>query len=116
MKRRILDGPNVDCAFSRLCSHESESRRNRGGCNFRRRVPGQGRVCQTVIGRTLIISRKLSTQPALVCQRLPDLRLKAAETLVKMCGSNEPERANVQSVEVRVDANLIEQLRAAWRA
>ena len=40
--------------------------------------------------------------------------LKAAELLVKMCGWNEPERVNVQSVEVRVDAALIEQLRAGY--
>lgn len=38
--------------------------------------------------------------------------LKAAEMLAKMCGWNEPERVNVQSVEVKVDATLIEQLRA----
>jgi hypothetical protein len=36
--------------------------------------------------------------------------LKAA----KMCGWNEPERVNVQSVEVKVDAALIEQLRAGY--
>jgi hypothetical protein len=40
--------------------------------------------------------------------------LKAAEMLAKMCGWNEPERVNVQSVEVRVDASLIEQLRAGY--
>jgi hypothetical protein len=40
--------------------------------------------------------------------------LKAAEMLVKMCGWNEPERVNVQSVEVKVDAALIEQLRAGY--
>ena len=40
--------------------------------------------------------------------------LKAAEMLAKMCGWNEPERVNVQSVEVRVDAALIEQLRAGY--
>jgi hypothetical protein len=39
--------------------------------------------------------------------------LKAAEMLAKMCGWNEPEKVNVQSVEVKVDAALIEQLRAA---
>jgi hypothetical protein len=37
---------------------------------------------------------------------------KPREMLAKMCGWNEPERVNVQSVEVRVDAALIEQLRA----
>jgi hypothetical protein len=36
--------------------------------------------------------------------------------LAKMCGWNEPERVNVQSVEVRVDAALIEQLRAGYAA
>jgi hypothetical protein len=34
--------------------------------------------------------------------------------LAKMCGWNEPERVNVQSVEVKVDASLIEQLRAGY--
>ena len=33
-----------------------------------------------------------------------------------MCGWNEPERVNVQSVEVKVDAALIEQLRAGYAA
>jgi hypothetical protein len=36
--------------------------------------------------------------------------LKAAEMLAKMCGWNELERVNVQSVEVKVDAGLIAQL------
>jgi hypothetical protein len=40
--------------------------------------------------------------------------LKAAEMLAKMCGWNEPEKVNVQSVEVKVDAALIEQLRAGY--
>ena len=40
--------------------------------------------------------------------------LKAAEMLAKMCGWNEPEKVNVQSVEVTVDASLIEQLRAGY--
>ena len=31
-----------------------------------------------------------------------------------MCGWNEPERVNVESVEVKVDAALIEQLRAGY--
>jgi hypothetical protein len=31
-----------------------------------------------------------------------------------MCGWNEPEKVNVQSVEVKVDAALIEQLRAGY--
>jgi hypothetical protein len=34
--------------------------------------------------------------------------------LAKMCGWNEPERVNVQSVEVKVDSALIEQLRAGY--
>ena len=50
--------------------------------------------------------------------RLPEARLgdglKAAEMLAKMCGWHEPERVNVQSVEVRVDAALIDQLRAGY--
>jgi hypothetical protein len=40
--------------------------------------------------------------------------LKAAEMLAKMCGWNEPERVNMQSVEVKVDAALIEQLRLGY--
>jgi hypothetical protein len=40
--------------------------------------------------------------------------VKAAEMLAK-CGWNEPERVDVQSVEVKVDAALIEQLRAGAR-
>ena len=40
--------------------------------------------------------------------------LKASEMLDKMCGWNEPERVNVQSVEVKVDAALIAQLRAGY--
>jgi hypothetical protein len=34
--------------------------------------------------------------------------------LAKMCGWNEPEKVNVQSVEVKVDAALIEQLRQGY--
>jgi hypothetical protein len=34
--------------------------------------------------------------------------------LAKICGWNEPEKVNVQSVEVKVDAALIEQLRAGY--
>jgi hypothetical protein len=53
------------------------------------------------------------------CARLSEARpsdgLKAAaEMLAKMCGWNEPERVDVQSVEVKVDAALIEQLRAGY--
>jgi hypothetical protein len=40
--------------------------------------------------------------------------LKAAEMLAKLCGWNEPERVDVQSVEVKVDAALVEQLRAGY--
>jgi hypothetical protein len=51
--------------------------------------------------------------PAPVCQRLgPTDGLKAAEMLTKMCGYNEPERVDVNKVELRVDAALLEQLRA----
>ena len=52
-----------------------------------------------------------ATRDRLLEARTAD-RLKAAEMLAKMCGWNEPERVNVQSVEVKVDAALIEQLRA----
>jgi uncharacterized protein (DUF4415 family) len=38
--------------------------------------------------------------------------LKAAEMLAKMCGWNEPERHMHGHVEIRVDASVIEQLRA----
>jgi hypothetical protein len=34
--------------------------------------------------------------------------------LAKMCGWNEPERVNVQSVEIKVEAALIEQLRGGY--
>jgi hypothetical protein len=44
----------------------------------------------------------------------PSDGLKAAEMLAKMSGWNEPARVNVQSVEVKVDAALIEQLRAGY--
>ena len=40
--------------------------------------------------------------------------LKAAEMLAKKCGWNEPERVNVQSGEVKVDAALVEQFRAVY--
>jgi len=42
----------------------------------------------------------------------PSDGLKAAVT--KMCGWNEPERINVQNVEVKVDAALIEELGAGY--
>ena len=38
----------------------------------------------------------------------------AAEMLAKMCGWNEPEKLSVHSVEVKVDAALIAQLRAGY--
>jgi hypothetical protein len=34
--------------------------------------------------------------------------------LARICGSNEAETVNVQSVEVKVDAALIEQLRTGY--
>jgi hypothetical protein len=40
--------------------------------------------------------------------------LKAAEMLAMKWGWNEPERVNVQSGEVKVDAALVEQLRAVY--
>ena len=40
--------------------------------------------------------------------------LKAAEMLAMKWGWNEPERVNVQSGEVKVDAALAEQLRAVY--
>jgi hypothetical protein len=42
--------------------------------------------------------------------------LKAAEMLAKMCGWNGPERHMHEHVEIRVDAGLIEQLRAGYAA
>jgi hypothetical protein len=38
----------------------------------------------------------------------------ATVMLAKMCGWNEPEKVNAQSIEVKVDAALIEQLRAGY--
>ena len=40
--------------------------------------------------------------------------LKAAEMLAMKWGWNEPERVSVQSGEVKVDATLVEQLRAVY--
>ncbi|HEY5812072.1 MAG TPA: hypothetical protein VIT23_05425 [Terrimicrobiaceae bacterium] len=54
-----------------------------------------------------------STRSRLSEARMAD-GLKAAEMFGKMCGWNEPEKVNVQSVEVKVDAALIEQLRAGY--
>jgi hypothetical protein len=39
---------------------------------------------------------------------------RTAETLAKMCAWNEPELVNVQSVKVKVDAAIIEQLRSGY--
>lgn len=53
-----------------------------------------------------------------VKQKLSQARLsdglKAAEMYAKMCGFNEPERVNVQSIEFKVDSALIEQLRGGY--
>ena len=51
-------------------------------------------------------------------KRLPETRtadgLTAAEMSAKICDWNSHERVNVQSVEVKVDAALIQQLRAGY--
>jgi hypothetical protein len=63
----------------------------------------------------LRFSRTLFTATrARLSEARPADGLKAAEMLSKMCGWNEPERVHVQSVEVKVDAALIEQLRAGY--
>jgi hypothetical protein len=41
-------------------------------------------------------------------------RTQGRRDVPRMCGWNEPERVNVQSVAVRVDAALIEELRAGY--
>ena len=66
-------------------------------------------------GRSLGFSSTLSmpSRARLSAARTTD-GLKAAEMLTKMCGWNEPERVNVQSVEVKVNAALIKQLRAGY--
>jgi phage terminase small subunit len=61
-----------------------------------------------------ILTEIVHATRARLSEARPGDGLKAAEMLAKMCGWNEPERVNVQSVEVRVDAALIEQLRAGY--
>jgi hypothetical protein len=61
-----------------------------------------------------ILAEIVHAARARLSEARPTDGLKAAEMLAKMCGWNEPERVNVQSVEVRVDAALIEQLRAGY--
>ena len=62
-----------------------------------------------------ILTEIVHATRARLSEARPGDGLKAAEMLAKMCGWNEPERVNVQSVEVKVDAALIEQLRAGYR-
>jgi hypothetical protein len=57
-----------------------------------------------------ILTEIVHATRARLSEARPGDGLKAAEMLAKMCGWNEPERVNVQSVEVKVDAALIEQL------
>jgi hypothetical protein len=61
-----------------------------------------------------ILTEIVHATRARLSEARPGDGLKAAEMLTKMCGWNEPERVNVQSVEVKVDAALIEQLRAGY--
>ena len=61
-----------------------------------------------------ILTEIVHATRARLSEARPSDGLKAAEMLAKMCGWNEPERVNVQNVEVRVDAALIEQLRAGY--
>ena len=61
-----------------------------------------------------ILTEIVHATRARLSEARPGDGLKAAEMLAKMCGWNEPERVNVQSVEVKVDAALIEQLRAGY--
>jgi hypothetical protein len=68
-------------------------------------------LTRDVIG---ILAEIVHATRARLSEARPSDGLKAAEMLAKMCGWNEPERINVQSVEVRVDAALIEQLRAGY--
>jgi hypothetical protein len=63
-----------------------------------------------------ILTEIIHATRARLSEARPGDGLKAAEMLAKMCGWNEPERVDVQSVEVKVDAALIEQLRAAMRS
>jgi hypothetical protein len=62
-----------------------------------------------------ILAEIVHAARARLSEARPGDGLKAAEMLAKMCGWNEPERVDVQSVEVKVDAALIEQLRAGYR-
>jgi len=61
-----------------------------------------------------ILTEIVQATRARLSEARPADGLKAAEMLAKMCGWNEPERVNVQSVEVKVDAALIEQLRTGY--
>jgi hypothetical protein len=61
-----------------------------------------------------ILTEIVHANRARLSEARPGDGLKAAEMLAKMCGWNEPERVNVQSVGVKVDAALIEQLRAGY--
>jgi hypothetical protein len=61
-----------------------------------------------------ILTEIVHATRARLSEARPGDGLKAAEMLAKMCGWNEPERVNVQSVGVKVDAALIEQLRAGY--
>jgi hypothetical protein len=61
-----------------------------------------------------ILTEIVHATRARLSEARPGDGLKAAEMLARMCGWNEPERVNVQSVEVKVDATLIEQLRAGY--
>jgi hypothetical protein len=70
-------------------------------------------VCASCSGVGILTEIVHATRARLSEARTTD-GLKAAEMLAKMCGWNEPERVNVQSVEVKVDAALIEQLRAGY--
>ncbi len=57
-----------------------------------------------------ILTEIVHATRARLSEARPGDGLKAAEMLAKMCGWNEPERVNVQSVEVKVDAAGYRQL------
>jgi phage terminase small subunit len=61
-----------------------------------------------------ILTEIVHATRARLSEARPGDGLKAAEMLAKMCAWNEFERVNVQSVEAKVDAALIEQLRAGY--
>jgi hypothetical protein len=61
-----------------------------------------------------ILTEIVRATRARLSEARPTDGLKAAEMLAKMCGWNEPERVNVQSVEIKVDAALIGQPRAGY--